>query len=102
MSDDGTVAVYTSDTAIFPELVDACRDADLLIIESTWVDRIHADQGVHLWARESGRIAKEAGAKRLVLTHVWGTIDPAEAVAEASEAYGAPAEAAVEGAHYTL
>ena len=55
-----------------------------------------------MWAREAGRLAKEAGVKRLVLTHVWGTIDPQEAVAEAAEEFDGPVEAAVEGATYTV
>ena len=102
MSDGGKVAVYTSDTALFPGLVDACRGADLLICEATYVDRIESDPGVHMWAREAGRMATEAGAMRLVLTHVWGTIDPAEAVAEAAEEFSGPVEAAIEGARYSV
>ena len=102
MHDDGKVAVYTSDTAMFPELVGHCRDADLLICEATYVDRIDTDPGVHMWARETGRLATEAGVKRLVLTHVWGTIDPQDAVREAAEEFDGPVEAAIEGAVYTI
>jgi ribonuclease BN (tRNA processing enzyme) len=102
MQDDGKVAVYTSDTALFPELVDHCRDADLLICEATYVDRIETDRDVHLWAREAGQIATDAGVKRLVLTHIWGTIDPQDAVREAAEAFDGPVEAAVEGAVYVV
>jgi ribonuclease BN (tRNA processing enzyme) len=102
MTDDGKVAVYTSDTALFPGLADACRNADLLIAEATYVDRIQTDTGVHMWARETGRMATEAGAKRLVLTHIWATIDPDEAVAEAAEEFSGPVEAAVEGARYSI
>ncbi len=102
MSDDGKSAVYTSDTALFPDLRGACADADVLIAEATYVDRIQTDAGVHMWAREAGRLAKEAGVKRLVLTHVWGTIDPEEAVREAAEEFDGPVEAAVEGAVYSI
>ena len=102
MHDDGKVAVYTSDTAMFPELTDACRDADLLICEATYVDRITSDPGVHMWAREAGRLAADAGAKRLVLTHIWATIDPEESVREAAEEFDGPVEAAVEGAIYDI
>jgi ribonuclease BN (tRNA processing enzyme) len=102
VQDDGKTAVYTSDTAFFPELPGECKDADLLICEATYVDRIKTDPGVHMWAREVGRLAKEADVKRLVLTHIWGTIDPADAVREASEEYDGPVEAAVEGATYTV
>jgi ribonuclease BN (tRNA processing enzyme) len=100
--DDGRSAVYTSDTALFPDLWDECKDADLLICEATYTDRIETDRGVHMWAREAGRLAKESGVQRLVLTHVWGTIDPQEAVAEAAEEFDGPVEAAVEGAAYTV
>ncbi len=100
--DNGRSAVYTSDTTMFPELVGHCRDADLLICEATYIDRIEADPGVHLWAREAGRLAMQAGVKRLVLTHIWGTIDPQDSVREAAEEFGGPVEAAIEGAVYKL
>jgi ribonuclease BN (tRNA processing enzyme) len=102
VTDDSKVAVYTSDTAVFHELIAACADADVLICEATYVDRIKTDPGVHMWAREAGRVATEAGAKRLVLTHIWATIDPAIAVVEAAEEFSGPVEAAVEGARYTI
>jgi ribonuclease BN (tRNA processing enzyme) len=95
-------AVYTSDTAAFPELTDACRDADLLICEATYIDGITAVSGVHMWAREAGRVAAQAGVKRLVLTHIWSTLDPDQAVKEAAEEFPGPVEAAVEGARYKL
>jgi ribonuclease BN (tRNA processing enzyme) len=99
---DGKSVVYTSDTAFFPELVAHCRDADLLITEATYVGDVQADSGVHMWARESGKLAADAGVKSLVLTHVWATLDPAQAEAEAREAYAGPVEAAVEGKTYTI
>ncbi len=94
--------VYTSDTALFPGLEEACRDADLLISEATYVDGVEAGGGVHMWAREAGSVAARAGAKRLVLTHVWTTFDPAQAVAEAAQEFDGPVEAAVEGKRYTI
>jgi ribonuclease BN (tRNA processing enzyme) len=96
------LAVYTSDTALFPGLEDACRDADLLITEATYIDEVAADAGIHMWARQAGDLAKKAGAKRVVLTHVWPTLDLDRAVAEASEAFGQPVEAALEGTVYTV
>lgn len=102
MEADGAVAVYTSDTGTFPELVGSCRDADLLICEATYVDGIEAERGVHMWAREAGRVAADAKVKRLVLTHIWSTLDPDRAVAEASEEFSGPVEAAVEGNRYTI
>jgi ribonuclease BN (tRNA processing enzyme) len=102
VTDDGRAAVYTSDTAAFPDLVDHCSDAEVLICEATYIDRIEAEPGVHMWAREAGRLAAQAGVKRLVLTHVWATLDPQDAVREASEEFDGTVEAAIEGARYTV
>jgi ribonuclease BN (tRNA processing enzyme) len=99
---DGRLAVYTSDTATFPELVDACRDADLLICEATYVDDFEAEPGVHMWAREAGIVAKKAAVKSLVLTHVLPTFELERAVAEAAEEFPGPVEAAAERKRYTV
>ena len=99
---DGRDVVYTSDTAFFPDLVEACAQADLLIAEATYVGEVSADGGVHMWARETGRLARDAKVKRLVLTHIWATFDVAQAEAEARESYDGPLEAAAEGKVYTV
>jgi ribonuclease Z len=59
------------DTAPCPEAVELARAADLLVCEATFGD---AEAGVaaaygHLTARDAATIAREAGARRLVLTH---------------------------------
>ena len=102
LSADGRDVAYTSDTAYFPDLADACAEVDLLIAEATYVGKVAADGGVHMWASETGRLAREAQVKRLVLTHIWATLDPAQAEAEARENYDGPVEAAVEGNRYTV
>jgi len=99
---DGKTFVYTADTAFFPELADGCRDADLLIAEATYVGAVEADPGVHMWARETGKLAADAKVKRLVLTHIWATFSLEQAVDEAREAYDGPVEAAVEGNVYAI
>jgi ribonuclease BN (tRNA processing enzyme) len=94
--------VYTADTAYFDALADNCRDADLLICEATYVEGAEATPNIHLWAKESGKVAAQAGVKRLVLTHIWPTFDPEQAVREAGIAYSGPIEAAIEGKIYEL
>jgi ribonuclease BN (tRNA processing enzyme) len=42
---------------------------------------------MHLTAREAGRVATEAGARRLVLTHVLGSLDRNRSLAEAQQTY---------------
>jgi len=95
-------AVYSADTAAFPELTELCRGADLLICEATYVGHVKVEPGVHMWAREAGELAQAAGVGRLVLTHIWGSFDPQDAVIEASDAFDGPIEAATEGKTYKL
>lgn len=102
VTDGSKSVVYTSDTAAFPELAEHCRDADLLICEATYVQGAEASPGVHLWAEEAGKVAQDAGAKRLVLTHIWPTFDLDQAVREASSVYDGPVEAATEGTVYEV
>lgn len=83
----GKRLVYTSDTGPewSPEVFG--RGADLLLSEATY---LHDDIRVpiHLSARQAGEIARSAAARRLVLTHLWPTVDPVASAAEGSEAYG--------------
>ena len=68
----GRRVVYTGDTRPADATVEAARDADLLIHDATfaeeWADR--AGPTGHSTAREAARVAREAGAKRLALTHI--------------------------------
>jgi ribonuclease BN (tRNA processing enzyme) len=79
--------IYTSDTG--PEWsVDAFGSgADLVLSEATYM---HTDIRVpiHLSARQAGELAREAGARRLMITHLWPTLDPVASVEEASEGFG--------------
>jgi ribonuclease Z len=59
------------DTRLCAAVHDLARDADLLVLESTFLDAdadLAADHG-HLTAGQAGRVAAEAGVRRLVLTH---------------------------------
>lgn len=98
----GGTLVYTADTAYFSGLVESCAEADVLLSEATFVRGDEAPDGLHLWAEEAGMVAAKAKARRLVLTHVWGTSDPRVAVREASEAFEGPVEAAVDDAVYDV
>jgi ribonuclease BN (tRNA processing enzyme) len=67
--DSGNIMVYSGDTGYCEGLVDLARDADLLILESSFPD----DQEVegHLTPSLAGEIAADSGAKKLVLTHFY-------------------------------
>jgi ribonuclease Z len=68
----GRTVVYTGDTRPCESVVDAARDADLLIHDGTFGEdhRERARETAHATAREAAEVANRAGAKRLALTHV--------------------------------
>lgn len=89
VSHDGRVATYSADSAGGSWLVEAARDADLFICEASWVgDADDYPEGVHLTASGAGAVAREAAARRLVLTHLWPRNDRRRARAEAAATYG--------------
>ncbi len=98
---NGSALAYSGDTGPTPELVELSRGADLLLCEATWQD---GDDLLpfHLSARQAGEHARAAGAARLVLTHLWPSLDPAGSQRQASEAFDGPVEVAVEGMRIRL
>ena len=67
----GQVFAFVMDTRWCLGALELADGADLLVCESTFldVDADMADQYGHLTARQAGRLAHEAGARCLVLTH---------------------------------
>jgi ribonuclease Z len=68
----GRRVVVTGDTRPCRGTVEAARGADVLVHDSTFGDgeQERAEETYHSTAREAGRVAREAGAARLVLTHL--------------------------------
>lgn len=89
VASDGRRLIYTSDTGPGWGVSAFDPGADLVLSEATYQD---ASQGspLHLTARQAGAAAREAGARRLMLTHLWPRLDPVRSVEEGSEAFGAP------------
>lgn len=65
--------VYTSDVGItnFNALIDFCKDADLLIYESSFLKRHNSNSKAHLTAYDASILAKKSNSKKLLLTHFW-------------------------------
>ena len=84
---DGKRLIYTADTG--PDWSVAAFDpgADLVLSEACY-QRGQEGTGLHLTAGEAGTSAREARARRLMLTHIWPGLDPAASVVEGSEAFG--------------
>ncbi len=68
----GQVFAFVMDTGECEQAVELAQGADMLVIESTYLDsEEHLARGYgHLTARQAGRIAARAGVRLLVLTHL--------------------------------
>lgn len=89
----GTTLTYSGDTAYTEELVEAARGADLFLCEANWGTDSGAEvPGMHMNGQEAGRIAAQAGVKRLVLIHIPPWVDKEAAVAAARTQYHGPVE----------
>jgi ribonuclease BN (tRNA processing enzyme) len=92
------VVAYTGDTGPSSDIVDLARDADLFIAEATYPEEVPPASARFLSsARQAGGYAARAGARRLLLTHLWPGSDPDAAVRAARESYPGPIDVARPG-----
>jgi ribonuclease Z len=69
---EGTKFAFVGDAARTDDLVDAVRDADLLVIEATYAS-LEADvarEFGHLTARQAAQLAVDARVRNLILHHI--------------------------------
>ena len=92
---------YSADTGAGWSLTELGPGLDLALCESTFLRDLEGT-AQHLSARQAGASARDAGARRLVLTHIWPTIDSERSRAEAADAYGDPVDLAVTNETYEL
>jgi ribonuclease Z len=97
----GRKLVLSGDTRPCEAMVEAARNADILIHESTFSDddQARALETRHSTAREAGRVAQHAGARRLLLTHLSSRYDTdfGRLLAQAREEYSGPVDVAHDG-----
>jgi ribonuclease BN (tRNA processing enzyme) len=80
---EGRSLVYSGDTDDSPALVELARDADLLVLEASNPFKVEG----HLTPAEAGRLARQAGAERLLLTHFYPPCDEVDVTALAAAAF---------------
>jgi ribonuclease BN (tRNA processing enzyme) len=102
IEDPRGVIAYSGDSRPCDSLVEAARGADLFLCEASAIeeDAAFAAAG-HLTAKQAGEVAKRAGVKRLLLTHLWPLYDENVLLEECRRVFPA-AEIAKERATYTL
>jgi ribonuclease BN (tRNA processing enzyme) len=85
---DGKSVVYSGDTDVCDNLVALAKGVDVLICESALPDEMKVDG--HLTPSLAGRIATEAGVKKLVLTHFYPECDAVDIAEECRKTYQGP------------
>lgn len=85
ISHKGRSVVITGDTDVCPDLVGFAQNCDFLICESAMPSGKKIPG--HLTPRLAGEMARDAGAKTLVLTHFYPECEAVDVVAEAGEVF---------------
>ena len=93
---------YGADCSPSEELVEFARETDLLLIEATLPRPERTGIRGHLTPGEAGAHGRDAGARRLVITHVSDELGERWAREEAEKTFGGPVDVAREGAVYVV
>ena len=101
----GIRLLYATDTRPTPDIIRYGRGADLMILEGMYGDetkRAQAEKNRHMLFAEAATLAREAGAKRLLLTHFSNCIDDPQAYLPLAQAIFPATEAAMDGQCLTI
>ncbi len=85
----GTKLVVVGDAGRTDDILEHCRDADALVIESTYLEEEGdmAAEFSHLTAKQAAELAKEANVKKLILTHLSRRYRERDVLAEAQAVF---------------
>ena len=92
---------YSADTGPGWTLSELGPGLDLALCEASYTSDKQGAPG-HLTAAQAGATARHAGVGRLLLTHLWPTIDPARSEAEGTESFGRRVDIAATNEEYTV
>ena len=84
---DGARLCYTSDTASGAAVTAAAVGADVLLAEAT-LPPAYENRARHMTPAQAAALAEQRGVRTLVLTHLWPTVDRAEAAGAARDLFG--------------
>ena len=97
IGDDGPGLVYSGDCGRGADLLALLRPGDTLLSEAAWGIGDSIEVAEHLTAVEAATVARDAGAARLILTHVLDEGRPAAALRAAQRVFDGPATLAAPG-----
>ena len=100
IEDDGRTLVFTGDAALTPGLVAHAQGADLLLAEATYALQPETPDAVHLTARQTAALGRDAAVGLLVLTHL--AAEDRAASLEAARAIFPATELALPGATFEV
>jgi ribonuclease BN (tRNA processing enzyme) len=101
-ADDGDV-FYTADTGTDSDLDQIAAGAAVIISESTYPTGTPVEETskIHLTPRHAGELAARAGARHLVLTHMWEEYDPQAFLSEARKYFTGRLTIAIPGLSFS-
>jgi len=92
--------VYTGDTGPSTELARWAAGCDILLAECSLPESMAVD--IHLTPERAGDMARDAGAKRLVLTHFYPPVETSDPARIAGTRFPGPVTAARDGQRFTI
>lgn len=98
----GASLVFSSDTGADWSLARLGPAPDLVLCEATFLSDRPLEGASHLTCAQAGAMAREVGARQLVITHHWPGDDLDAHRAEAEAAFGAPVDVAEVHARYVV
>jgi len=94
------VIAISGDSGYCPELIELSRYADIAILECSFPDDRAEEH--HLTPTQAGQVARQAGVKKLILTHLYPEVFQTEIGRQVSQQYAGPVHIAQDGDLITL
>jgi ribonuclease BN (tRNA processing enzyme) len=95
---DSACLAYTGDTGPSLSLLPLAEDADILLAEATYPERVPDQDAQYLSsARQAGETADQACVEQLVLTHLWPGTNPNAAMLAAARGFAGDIAVAAPG-----
>ncbi|PWF27658.1 MBL fold metallo-hydrolase [Ancrocorticia populi] len=93
---------FTGDTDLCDGEIEMARHADLLLAEAAFEDGRDEARGIHMTGTRAGQLAQQAGARKLLLTHLQPWTSPENVRRAAESVFAGPVRPVEPGETYTV